>query len=113
MLRAQGRDLHGEFIGLLPSPPQPVSIQRWTLRRIGLMAGTALLAILLVTATLSMRNNDAATRTSLEIDALPAPTWSRCGCRPRPCPRRRWSRARGSCRSAGRLGAWPSTTAGR
>jgi tRNA A-37 threonylcarbamoyl transferase component Bud32/membrane-associated phospholipid phosphatase len=38
MLRDQGRDLHGEFIRLLPAPPQPVSIQRWTLRRVGLWA---------------------------------------------------------------------------
>ena len=38
MLRDQGRDLHGEFIRLLPDPPQPVSIQRWTLRRVGLWA---------------------------------------------------------------------------
>ncbi|MFL6222229.1 MAG: hypothetical protein ACJ75K_05250, partial [Actinomycetes bacterium] len=38
MLKAQGRDLHAEFIRLLPSPPQPVSIQRWTLRRVGLWA---------------------------------------------------------------------------
>jgi membrane-associated phospholipid phosphatase/tRNA A-37 threonylcarbamoyl transferase component Bud32 len=47
MLRAQGRDLHAEFIRLLPSPPQPVSIQRWTMRRVGLMA---LVAVLLVVA---------------------------------------------------------------
>jgi tRNA A-37 threonylcarbamoyl transferase component Bud32 len=38
MLRAQGRDLHAEFIRLLPAPPQPVSIQRWSLRRVGLWA---------------------------------------------------------------------------
>jgi membrane-associated phospholipid phosphatase/tRNA A-37 threonylcarbamoyl transferase component Bud32 len=38
MLKAQGRDVHAEFIRLLPSPPQPVSIQRWTLRRVGLWA---------------------------------------------------------------------------
>ena len=36
MLRAQGRDLHGEFLGLLPEPPKPIAIQRFTLRRIGL-----------------------------------------------------------------------------
>jgi tRNA A-37 threonylcarbamoyl transferase component Bud32/membrane-associated phospholipid phosphatase len=47
MLRAQGRDLHAEFIRLLPAPPQPVSIQRWTLRRVGLMA---LVVVLLVFA---------------------------------------------------------------
>jgi tRNA A-37 threonylcarbamoyl transferase component Bud32/membrane-associated phospholipid phosphatase len=45
MLKAQGRDLHAEFVRLLPSPPQPVSIQRWTLRRVGLWA---LVVILLV-----------------------------------------------------------------
>jgi tRNA A-37 threonylcarbamoyl transferase component Bud32 len=38
MLRAQGRDLHGEFTRLLPTPPQPIRIQRWSLRRIGLWA---------------------------------------------------------------------------
>jgi tRNA A-37 threonylcarbamoyl transferase component Bud32 len=36
MLRAQGRDLHGQFLRLLPEPPRPVAIQRFTLRRIGL-----------------------------------------------------------------------------
>jgi membrane-associated phospholipid phosphatase/tRNA A-37 threonylcarbamoyl transferase component Bud32 len=36
MLRAQGRDLHTEFVRLLPSPPQPIRVQRWSVRRIGL-----------------------------------------------------------------------------
>jgi tRNA A-37 threonylcarbamoyl transferase component Bud32 len=36
MLRAQGRDLHAEFLKLLPEPPKPIAIQRFTLRRIGL-----------------------------------------------------------------------------
>jgi tRNA A-37 threonylcarbamoyl transferase component Bud32 len=43
MLKAQGRDLHAEFIRLLPTPPRPVSIQRWSARRIGLLALMALL----------------------------------------------------------------------
>ena len=34
LLRAQGRDLHAEFLDLLPQRPRPVSIQRWTMRRI-------------------------------------------------------------------------------
>jgi membrane-associated phospholipid phosphatase/tRNA A-37 threonylcarbamoyl transferase component Bud32 len=38
MLRAQGRDLHAEFINLLPERPAPVSIQRWSWRRVGLAA---------------------------------------------------------------------------
>jgi tRNA A-37 threonylcarbamoyl transferase component Bud32 len=54
MLKAQGRDLHAEFLRLLPSPPQPVSIQRWTMRRVGLMAGTAFLAVVLVAMFLSL-----------------------------------------------------------
>jgi tRNA A-37 threonylcarbamoyl transferase component Bud32 len=45
LLRAQGRDLHGEFVRLLPAPPHPVSIQRWSARRIGLLA---LMVVLLV-----------------------------------------------------------------
>jgi hypothetical protein len=36
MLREKGRDLHGEFVGLLPTPPDPIRIQRWSWRRIGL-----------------------------------------------------------------------------
>jgi tRNA A-37 threonylcarbamoyl transferase component Bud32 len=49
MLRAQGRDLHAEFLRLLPEPPRPVAIQRFTPRRIGLtlvvlVAGVALVA---------------------------------------------------------------------
>src|SRR3954454_11442258 len=30
MMRAQGRDLHAEFVKLLPRPPRPRSVQRWT-----------------------------------------------------------------------------------
>jgi membrane-associated phospholipid phosphatase/tRNA A-37 threonylcarbamoyl transferase component Bud32 len=39
MLRAQGRDLHAEFLALLPKRPVPISIQRWTMRRIALTLG--------------------------------------------------------------------------
>jgi hypothetical protein len=45
LLKAQGRDLHAEFLRLLPAPPQPVSIQRWSARRIGLLALMALLLV--------------------------------------------------------------------
>jgi tRNA A-37 threonylcarbamoyl transferase component Bud32 len=51
LLRAQGRDLHGEFVRLLPAPPRPVSIQRWSARRVGLWA---LMALLLVQLGLPM-----------------------------------------------------------
>jgi tRNA A-37 threonylcarbamoyl transferase component Bud32 len=36
MLRAQGRDLHAEFLKLLPEPPKPIAIQRFSPRRLGL-----------------------------------------------------------------------------
>ncbi|HEV3504395.1 MAG TPA: phosphatase PAP2 family protein, partial [Actinomycetes bacterium] len=79
MLRAQGRDLHAEFVRLLPAPPQPVSIQRWSLRRVGLLALTAFLALLLVGTLLSTTSNDAAVKTSLDIASLPCddlePLW--------------------------------------
>jgi tRNA A-37 threonylcarbamoyl transferase component Bud32/membrane-associated phospholipid phosphatase len=47
MLRAQGRDLHAEFLDLLPERPAPVSIQRFSLRRLGL-ALLALCVLLIV-----------------------------------------------------------------
>jgi tRNA A-37 threonylcarbamoyl transferase component Bud32 len=70
MLRAQGRDLHAEFVRLLPAPPQPVSIQRWTMRRVGLLAATVVLTVLLVSFLVSTSNNDTATKTALEIPSL-------------------------------------------
>jgi membrane-associated phospholipid phosphatase/tRNA A-37 threonylcarbamoyl transferase component Bud32 len=71
MLRDQGRDLHAEFIRLLPTPPQPVSIQRWTIRRVGLLTATVVLTVLLVSFLVSTTTNtDSATKTSLEIPSL-------------------------------------------
>jgi tRNA A-37 threonylcarbamoyl transferase component Bud32/membrane-associated phospholipid phosphatase len=37
MMRDQGRDLHAEFTRLLPTPPRPVAIQRWSARRVALL----------------------------------------------------------------------------
>ncbi len=34
MMRAQGRDLAAEFVRLLPAPPRPIAIQRWSTRRV-------------------------------------------------------------------------------
>jgi tRNA A-37 threonylcarbamoyl transferase component Bud32 len=39
LLRAQGRDLHAEFLRLLPEPPKPIAIQRFSPRRLGLILG--------------------------------------------------------------------------
>jgi tRNA A-37 threonylcarbamoyl transferase component Bud32 len=70
MLRAQGRDLHAEFVRLLPTPPQPVSIQRWSMRRVGLIGLTAVALVLLVITVLSLVTNDAPGRTSLQVSTL-------------------------------------------
>src|SRR4029453_16628768 len=71
MLKAQGRDLHAEFVRLLPSPPQPVSIQRWSIRRVGLWAAVMLLVALASAYSASrFNNNDLGTKTLLHIDNL-------------------------------------------
>jgi tRNA A-37 threonylcarbamoyl transferase component Bud32/membrane-associated phospholipid phosphatase len=47
MLREKGRDLHAEFLDLLHVRPRPISIQRWSMRRVGL-AMLVLLGLLVV-----------------------------------------------------------------
>jgi len=105
MLRAQGRDLHAEFVRLLPTPPQPVSIQRWSPRRCWPCCWSAWSS--------TRPPTTAPSRPRWRSAASPAPTSSRCGSRRRPCRRRRWSRASTPCPSDGRSVRWPSTTAGR
>jgi membrane-associated phospholipid phosphatase/tRNA A-37 threonylcarbamoyl transferase component Bud32 len=51
MLRERGRDLHAEFLGLLPERPRPIPMQRFSLRRLGL-ALLVLLVLLIVVPTL-------------------------------------------------------------
>ena len=47
-LRAEGRDLHAEFLALLPARPQPVRIQRWSTRRVALWVCVAFGVFLLI-----------------------------------------------------------------
>jgi tRNA A-37 threonylcarbamoyl transferase component Bud32/membrane-associated phospholipid phosphatase len=68
MLRAQGRDLHGEFIKLLPTPPRPIRIQRWTARRIGLWAAILTLVALAALNRQFLFNNEDAVQTPLMVD---------------------------------------------
>jgi hypothetical protein len=54
-MREQGRDLHAEFLQLLPERPPPIAIQHWSFRRVGLMTGVlagGLLALLVATVNL-------------------------------------------------------------
>jgi tRNA A-37 threonylcarbamoyl transferase component Bud32 len=46
MIREHGRDLHAEFTKLLPQRLPPIRIQRWTVRRVGLLVGVVVLAVL-------------------------------------------------------------------
>jgi tRNA A-37 threonylcarbamoyl transferase component Bud32 len=48
MMREQGRDLHAEFLRLLPERPAPIAVQHWSVRRIGLTIGVVLLVLLAV-----------------------------------------------------------------
>ena len=52
-MRDEGRDLHKEFLQLLPEWPHPIAIQRWSIRRVGLMIGVAMLALLALLTALS------------------------------------------------------------
>ncbi|HET7516875.1 MAG TPA: phosphatase PAP2 family protein [Actinomycetes bacterium] len=54
-MREQGRDLHAEFLRLLPEQPEPISTQHWSIRRVGLLTAVlagGLLALLIVLSNL-------------------------------------------------------------
>jgi tRNA A-37 threonylcarbamoyl transferase component Bud32/membrane-associated phospholipid phosphatase len=54
MLRQQGRDLHAEFLTLLPYRLPPVRIQRWSWRRVVLTVATLMVLLLAVLITLPL-----------------------------------------------------------
>jgi membrane-associated phospholipid phosphatase len=52
-MREQGRDLHKEFLKLLPEVPHPISTQRWSVRRVGLLLGVLVVGLLVLLLVLS------------------------------------------------------------
>ncbi|TQN41167.1 hypothetical protein FHU33_0527 [Blastococcus colisei] len=54
MLRQQGRDLHADFLRLLPYRLPPVRIQRWTWRRAGLTLVTLVGAVVVAAITVTI-----------------------------------------------------------
>ena len=54
MMRQQGKDLHAEFCALLPSRPQPIRIQRWSMRRVALIVGLVIAAVPLTVIVVTM-----------------------------------------------------------
>ena len=79
MLREKGRDLHGEFLQLLPRRPRPIRIQRWSPRRAGLLLLIVALAAALVPAAQYVLANDYQHTAPLNIVSLgcdqPEPLW--------------------------------------
>jgi membrane-associated phospholipid phosphatase/tRNA A-37 threonylcarbamoyl transferase component Bud32 len=67
LLRAQGRNLHAEFIRLLPSPPRPIRVQRWSARRVGLWAAILALVVLAALNPRHLFDNEVAVATSLGV----------------------------------------------
>jgi tRNA A-37 threonylcarbamoyl transferase component Bud32 len=68
LLRAQGRNLHTEFSRLLPAPPQPIRMQRWSARRVGLWAAILALLVLAALNPTEIFNNEDAVQTPLMVD---------------------------------------------
>jgi membrane-associated phospholipid phosphatase/tRNA A-37 threonylcarbamoyl transferase component Bud32 len=71
LLRAQGRDLHAEFLDLLPERSRPISIQRWSVRRVGL----ALLVLLGLAVVVPM-----VVSWSVQTDRVDTSLYSDVGC---------------------------------
>jgi hypothetical protein len=65
LLSAQSADLRAEFVRLLPSPPHLYRLQRWSLRRVGLLGGALLLAMLVAVLAGTAFSFSLATNTSL------------------------------------------------
>jgi tRNA A-37 threonylcarbamoyl transferase component Bud32/membrane-associated phospholipid phosphatase len=70
MLRESGRDLHEEFLNLLPARPRPIRIQRWGARRVAILLATVPLVVLLTYCFRTVLVNNDSTTTPLAINAL-------------------------------------------
>lgn len=78
VMRAGGRDLHEEFIQLLPERPQPIKVQRWTFRRVTAALVASVLVVLLALNAVQLSGIGDNTRTPVGAAALCArmePMW--------------------------------------
>ena len=69
-LRAAGRDIHAEFLRLLPQRPRPIRVQRWSIRRAALWAGVPLAGFLLAANIPGLFTGDFSSATSLPGTSL-------------------------------------------
>ena len=67
MQRAASHDPYPEFIKLLPSPPQPIRVQRWSARRVGLWAAILALLVLAALNPRQLFDNEDAVATPLGV----------------------------------------------
>jgi membrane-associated phospholipid phosphatase/tRNA A-37 threonylcarbamoyl transferase component Bud32 len=86
-LRAAGRDVHEEFLRLLPERPRPIKVQRWSIRRAALWAGVALAAFLLAANIPGLVRGNFTSDTLLTGASLGCRSWRRSGWKPNRCPR--------------------------
>ena len=70
MLRESGRDLHDEFLNLLPARPRPISIQRWGARRFAILLATVPLVVVVIYCFRTVLVNNDDTTTPLAIAEL-------------------------------------------
>ncbi len=68
-LRAEGRDIHGDFLRLLPERPRPIKLQRWTFRRVAVALVAAILVVLLVLNFAQLFGNEDDIHTPVNVDA--------------------------------------------
>jgi membrane-associated phospholipid phosphatase/tRNA A-37 threonylcarbamoyl transferase component Bud32 len=78
-LRAEGHDLHGEFLDLLPERPQPIKVQRWTLKRFVVAVATAVFVVFVALNWFRLFGNEENTHTpvsgSVRCDGATEPLW--------------------------------------
>jgi tRNA A-37 threonylcarbamoyl transferase component Bud32/membrane-associated phospholipid phosphatase len=70
LLRERGRNLHAEFVNLLPARPRPIGIQRWSARRVGLLLLVVPAAVLIAVSFRAVFVNNDNTTTPLAIHRL-------------------------------------------
>ena len=67
-LRADARDIHGEFLRLLPERPRPIKVQRWTLRRVAVVLGAVVVLVVVLAANWAWLVSNDNTRTPVHVE---------------------------------------------
>ena len=67
--RADARDIHGEFLRLLPERPRPIRVQRWTVRRVAVVVGVVVVLVVALAANWAWLVSNNNTSTPVKADA--------------------------------------------